>query len=299
MNNNIANSAYSFGTDIPKERVTLAVPMITTDHAYIHESKGYSLSGTIAANTTKSAVIGILPPADTAATATFDMTAALSDLTYTAKATGKSGNLLSVLHKDPSGALQPLTVTYDGAGLITVSLGTAANSAINSTAAQVAAAVNLACGTFVTCTAEGNGSGVTNAMSVASLAGGKAGIYLHFKAFIVSAAAAIVVTRLVENATFAGTAATFTPINKNRVTKTASGCTITGTLDATLTETSATTIQKGTARGDATGVKTYIASKEQLEEWVLNPGTQYLIVFTPAGATAIDYDIFWYEEASA
>ena len=61
-NASIGDSYYSFGPDIPKDRVTLGVPVITTDHSLIHEGIAFNVSGTFAEGTGL-AVIGIKPPA--------------------------------------------------------------------------------------------------------------------------------------------------------------------------------------------------------------------------------------------
>lgn len=293
----IGTSAFYYGTDVPKERVTLATPTITTDHAYIHEGIAYGLSGTFAANGTNKAVIAFNPPADTKATVTIDMTNANADMTYTAKLSGADGNLITVVHVNPGAASQPLVVTEDGK-IITISLATGSNSAISSTSAQVAAAVNAA-SALVAATAEGTGAGIVNAVSSTALAGGKAAVYVHFKTSDFTAAADIVTLRILENATYTGTAATFTPINKNRVLKTASKVAMTGTLAASVTTTSAVVIDTLVARGTTAGAARHSSTKSQAEEFVMDPGTAYLLEFTPKGATAIDYEIFWYEESGA
>jgi hypothetical protein len=228
------------------------------------------------------------------------MSAATSDLTYTAKVAGSAGNSINVLHLDPAGASKTLSVEVRE-NLIIVNLGTAANSAINSTAAQVVAAIEASAeaSALVSIADEGAGSGVVNAVAVTPLTGGKDAVYIHFKAVDITAAADIVTFRIIENATFTGTAATFTPINRNRVRTNTTTVTVTGTLAATVTETSATTIARHTARGSAGGASRYAESKETGEEFVFMPGKAYLLEFAPTGATAIDYDIFWYEEESA
>lgn len=294
---NIGTSNFTFGTDVPKETVTLAVPVIQTDHAYIHQGLGFELSGTFAANGTNKAVIAFNPPADTAATVTIDMTAANADLVYTAKETGTDGNLITVVHVNPGAASQPLTVTENGK-IITVSLATAANSAISSTATLVAAAVNAA-SSLVTVTAEGSGAGVVNAVASTALTGGKVAVYIHFRPVFITADAALVTLKIWENATYTGTAATLVAECLNRVRDTASRAAITATLAGTVTTTSATNLKTLTIRGTATGSNKTSDTGTAANEIVFKPGLAYLIEFTPAAATAIDYDLFWYEEASA
>lgn len=107
------------------------------------------------------------------ATVTLDMTAATSDLTYTAKRAGADGDLISVIHIDPTANDAELAVTVDGTA-ITVSLATGVAGAITSTAAEVKAAIlaSPAASALVTCEDEGAGTGVVNALAVAFLATG-------------------------------------------------------------------------------------------------------------------------------
>lgn len=107
------------------------------------------------------------------ATVTVDMTNANADLTYIAKAYGTSGNSISVTHVDPAGNDQPLVVTVSGKD-ITVSLKTGSGGAIESTAAEVKAAVDAhaEASELVTVAVEGGGAGVVNALAKATLTGG-------------------------------------------------------------------------------------------------------------------------------
>lgn len=111
-----------------------------------------------------------------AATATLDSTNALSDLTFTAKPKyqGPEGDEISVVLADPGTANQPLAVSVLGKK-ITVSLKTGADTGpIESTAAQVKAAVDAlpAAADLVSVTAEGAGSGVVEAIPETFLSGG-------------------------------------------------------------------------------------------------------------------------------
>lgn len=107
------------------------------------------------------------------ATVTLNMTAATSDLTYTAVEDGYAGNGISVVHVDPGAHDAALAVSVVGKA-ITVSLATGPAGAITSTAAQVKAAVNAhpAAAALVLCEDEGVGSGVVNALAAANLTGG-------------------------------------------------------------------------------------------------------------------------------
>jgi hypothetical protein len=99
-------------------------------------------------------------------------------LTFTAKEYGADGNLISVTYVDPSGNNKALSVSVVGSA-ITVSLKTGAGGAIESTAAEVMAAVNAAASKLVTASiyaadsgGSDDGSGVVTAMAKASLTGG-------------------------------------------------------------------------------------------------------------------------------
>ena len=107
------------------------------------------------------------------ATVTVDMTNANADLTYTAKAYGTDGNSITITHVDPSGNDKPLEVTVSGKD-ITVSLKTGSGGAIESTAAEVKAAVDAhaEASALVAVGAEGTGAGVVNAKAKETLTGG-------------------------------------------------------------------------------------------------------------------------------
>jgi hypothetical protein len=99
-------------------------------------------------------------------------------LTFTAKEYGSDGNLISVTYIDPAGNNKALAVSVVGSA-ITVSLKTGAAGAIESTAAQVMAAVNAAASKLVVASIYAadtgdvdDGSGVVTAMAKASLTGG-------------------------------------------------------------------------------------------------------------------------------
>lgn len=288
---------YKKGVDVPKEFVTQGVPVITTDHALIHLKRGFEISGTFAANGTAKALLAFNPPKAAAAKATIVMTDADANLLYTFTSTGFVGNDYAVVHLDPSGNSQPLTVRMVGK-VVTVSLATNADGNITSTAALVAAAVNASeAAEFVTCTLVGTGA-VVNAVSVAALTGGASDVYVHFQTGDFTAAADIVTLRVIEGATYTGTAATFTPVNKSRIRALRpSRVALAGTLAATVTTpTGSVVMETMVARGSASGQSRTSISKDNGDEWVFSPGLAYLFEFTPTGATAIDYRFFWYEE---
>jgi hypothetical protein len=287
---------FSGDSNTPRERVTTGVPVIDTNHAAIHEKLGFELSGTFAANGTNKALVAFNPPAKAKASKSIVMTDTDANLLYTFNEYGFTGNDWKVVHVDPSGNKQPLTVSVAGT-TITVSLATNAGGTITSTAAQVAAAVNTSdASNWVVCTVPGTG-GTVNAVASADFAGGADDIYIHLQTADFTADANIVVLRVIEGATYTGTAATFTPICKNRVLPLGvCRAAITGTLAATVTTTDAIVLETATARGSSTGPQLASVTKSNYDEWVLRPGKSYVFEFTPTGATAIDYRLFWYEE---
>jgi len=293
---NIEESIFSFGADIPKERVTLGVPVITTNHALVHAGRGYTMSGTIAANTTKKAVIAFNPPVAAAAKLTSVMTDTDANILYTFKTLGTAGNSWKITHLNPSGNSKPLTISVSGTSVI-ISLATSGAGTITSTAAEVVAAFNLSeAAEFITASLVSTG-GTVNAVAEGTLTGGAAGKIIHFQTVVVDAAAEVVVCRLVENFTYTGTAATLpAAMSNNREYVSASIAAIAGTLDAALTETSATTLMTLVARGSANGANVVTNSETGIEEFVFARGKRTGFIFEPAGATAIDYKLFWYEE---
>lgn len=284
-------------SNTPRERVTTGVPVINTNHAAIHEKLGFELSGTFAANGTNKALLAFNPPAKAKASKTVVMTDTDANLLYTFNEYGFTGNDWKVVHVDPSGNKQPLTVSVAGT-TITVSLATDADGAITSTAAQVAAAVNTSdASNWVVCTVPGTG-GTVNAVASADFAGGADDVYIHLQTADFTADANIVVLRVIEGATYTGAAATFTPVNKNRVLPLGvCRAAVAGTLAATVTTPAGSVVlETAVARGSAAGPQLASVTKSNYDEWVLRPGKSYVFEFTPTGATAIDYRLFWYEE---
>lgn len=129
--------------------------------------------------TVKSSVIGVVgtaPDAEVAATASLDTGDPADDnaIRWTAKQPGRSGNSLAVVLKRPA-ASTPLSVS--GAyGLVVVTCATDALGAIESTAAQVIAAVNASPTASLLVTAanapDSDGSGVIGVQAKTYLAGG-------------------------------------------------------------------------------------------------------------------------------
>lgn len=284
------------------ETLTGAVPVITSDHASIHEGIAFTLSGKMDIASAKIGAIQLTVPGAVAATLTTNMTAATSDITLTAKVAGSAGNSINVTYVDPGAADQPLTVSVN-VKTITVSLATNGAGAITSTAALVKAAINAhaEAAALVTAEDEGTGTGIVNAVVNANLAGGTDPVYCHFKPAKISSTGGPVTINLREDATFAGGTAQ-TPANRRRIgTPVASKITAKFIVDATITPGAGdlaldTAVIPGTSVGQTLGGSTAAA-----EEWVLKPGTSYLVTMTnatsPGATVTAGYELFWYEEA--
>ena len=298
-NASIGDSYYSFGPDVPKDRVTLGVPVITTDHSLIHEGIAFNVSGTFAEGTGL-AVIGIKPPAAAKASVTVTMTETEANLVYTFLKEGKDGNNWKVTHVDPADTDQELTVTLAG-NTITVSLATDEGGTITSLASDVAEAINShpEISLFLVCTVPGEGGGV-NAVAEASLAGGASNVFLHFKPVAIQSSINVTTVQIIEDRDFTGTAVNpmWEAVNQNRVSTKTSDVTITSSAGATLSTAVAGTkvLLTKTARGSAQGAGQFVASVSAAEEIVFKPGVQYLVSMARAGSTAIDFELFWYEE---
>lgn len=282
----------------------LSSSIITVDsnHGKIHQGEAFTMANKMDVATAQVGAIQFSFPAGTAAAITSNMTAANADLTYTAKAVGTYGNAISVVHVNPGAASQALAVSVVGSA-ITVSLATGSNSAISSTAAQVAAAVNLhsEATKLVTVTAEGTGAGLTNALAVANLSGGVNTVYAHFKPAKITSTLGPCIVSLLEDYTFTGGSA-LTPMNRRRTgTPPTSAVTMKGLANATASAGSAAKSLDMSITPSATGPGFTSAggSTSAAEEWVLKPGVNYLLTITNnnAATSTVGYELFWYEES--
>lgn len=286
------------------ESVTGGHAVITTDHALIHQGIAYTAANKMDIASAQVGAIQLTVPGDVAASLTSNMTAATSDLTYTAVVPGSAGNSINVTHVDPGASNAALAVSVF-VKTITISLATNGAGAITSTAAQVKAAVNshAAAAALVTCEDEGAGSGVVNALANANLTGGADAVYCHFKPAKFTCTGGPIIIGLLEDYSFVGGTAS-TPVNRKRVgTPAASKITMKTLANATAVGGAGAlsldmTIMPGSTVGADLG-----SSSAASEEWVLNPGKNYLITMTNAtspGATAtVGYELFWYEEGGA
>lgn len=118
--------------------------------------------GNLAVNTTVNAVAG---------TVTLDSTNTNADVTFTdARATTSQGvftNKISVVFADPGGNSQALGISSIAGNVITVSLATNGNGTITSTATDIETLINGngTANALVTASAEGDGSGVAEAIA--------------------------------------------------------------------------------------------------------------------------------------
>lgn len=287
------------------ESVTGGTAVITTDHALIHEGRAFTLSGSMDVLAAKVGGIQLIIPGNVAASATFDMTAATSDLTYTAVQAGTDGNYINITHVDPGAASRALSVSVN-VKTITVSLATNGAGAITSTAAEVKAAVNAhaQASLLVTAEDEGAGSGVVNAKDNDNLTGGTDAAYVHFKPSTFSCTGGPVVIALLEDNSFvaAGTAAT--PVNRRRIGTPRVSVLTCKTHTDVIAVAGAGSVSMETIVIPGTSVGANLGgSNKSAEEWVLKPGATYMVSITNAtspGATVkVGYDLFWYEESGA
>lgn len=294
--------------NLPIETITGAIPGIDSDHYMIHAGRAFSTKGQLQVAANKVGAFLFHVPDDGAAAVTINMTNALADLTYTAREPGTSGNSISVVHLDPAGNNQALAVSVDGKA-ITVSLATGGAGAITSTAAQVKAAV-LANGdsrVLVYCEDEGAGTGIVNAVTATALTGGTDKAYVHFKDLDFSAGAGPSSISILENYTMdavALAAASAIPaINHNRISGKASIVTVKFYPDITATAingTTQTTIATIPLHGTSAGNNKVGGDANVPQEYVLKPGSTYLLAFSNAAAspTNFGYKVFWYEETA-
>jgi hypothetical protein len=120
-------------------------------------------------------------------------------ITFTAVSGGKGGNDIAIALIDPSANDQELSTSVEGL-LVKVSLKTGGAGAIESTAAEVIAAINADDAAILLLTADDNstsdGSGVVEAVAATNLAGGSDTIGYAKTAVDASAAAADCVIRI-------------------------------------------------------------------------------------------------------
>lgn len=293
------NKATGLKQPIEVDQFAGALNVITSDHNLIHKGRAYTLSGSMSVANAQTGAVQIRTGGVKAAV-TIDMTNATSDLTYTAVAAGNAGNNITVTHVDPGGVTAALAVTVSGTA-ITVSLARTTN-AISSTAALVKAAVNAhaEASLLVTCEDEGAGSGIVNAVTVTSLAGGHDSVHCHFKSASIYASAGPVAIAFREDATVAG-GTPQVPVNRKRSgTVPTSGMDCKFLANATVTGGSGdTTLEAGVLSGATLPGNFKIGdSANASEEWVLDPDKDYVISFsnTSGGASVVGYNLFWYEE---
>lgn len=130
-------------------------------------------------DTAKAVVVdeaGVVLQAGAKAALAIDMTAANSDVTYTAKNNGSAGNRIVVTHVVPDAADAALAVTVRNGFDILVSLATDSSKAASTTGAQlvsgIAANAAAAALVVVTNTGESTGAGKVNASGPTKLTGG-------------------------------------------------------------------------------------------------------------------------------
>lgn len=120
--------------------------------------------------------------------------------------------------------------------------------------------------------------------------------YVHWRPTTFGTSANITILELFEGATRSATGGTITPVNRNRNNATASAVTVNYAVTTTATGTLLRSVTAGA--GGVTARAGGSASGES-EEFVLKPGTNYLLRLTNIGSTTATTAYltgFWYEE---
>lgn len=291
--------------DANMERVTGAQKSVSTDHGYIHEGIAYNLSGVLTVAAANFGAIEFTPHAETTATITLDMTAASADLTFTAVTAGAAGNEYAVEVTTLGTPGAGLAVSYNPTTKVTtIYAGCDENGDISSTAADVKAAVNAGpSAAFIQCEDEGDGSGLVNVKAQTALAGGTNNVYVHLRASSVVANGGPVTITLLEDYTITAGGAAAIPVNRKR----------SGTVGVSSTAVKVLTDAAKTAGAGALTLDTlYLPAATQgvqrtsavgggVDEWVLRPGTHYMMSFAngAGSSSVVAYQLFWYEETGA
>ncbi len=207
---------YTQGVDVPKDPSSNALPMVTLEHTEIHAERYYSVAVGFTVDDTDTGAIQLTVPDETKATKTITSTGTKSDVTLTAKRPGSYGNDISVEFIAPAGADEDLEVVVTNRK-ITVNLATDALSAIESTAAEVKAAIDAHAEAklLVDVSVQDDGSDEVEAESEVSLEDGVDKLEIHLKVASVAVDDGEMEAKLEENATITGSANT--PVNRNRL----------------------------------------------------------------------------------
>ena len=289
------------GLDTPKDPYSGSVPTLSIEHSEIHAGRSFEVSLNLTVANGATGAVQLSAPAAAAAAVTVTMTGDNSNMTYTAKTKGRGGNDITVTHVDPGAASRPLSVTRAG-NAVTISLATNADSAITSTATQVASAVNAHAeiSRVIAATVQGDGSGVVEAKSVESLAGGVDVLDVHFKAAAVSVTDGEMTAIFKEDASFTAAGTAVTPVNRNRQSS--------NTSQLLCKSNNATTVVDGDNKVDlfttilgaaSPGNQRISGETGQGEEVVWAQGKNYLVqILNSSGAeNKQSFTLEWYERA--
>lgn len=287
------------GIDVPKDPYSGSIPTLSIEHAEVHAGRSFEVSKSLTVANGATGSIQLTVPAIAAASVTVEMTNNNADLTYTAKTNGYRGNSISVTHVDPGENDEPLTISRSGDD-ITISLATGEAGAIESTAAEVAAAINSdpVISLVLAATADGTGEGVVEAKSKATLSGGVDGLQVHFKAASLSVTNGEMTAIFKEDASFAAAGESITPINRFRASSNKS--------QLVLKSSNATTVVDGSAKVDlfttilgaaSPGNQRISGESSQGEEIILAQGKNYLFqVLNSSGSSEKQsFTLEWYE----
>ena len=156
----------------------------------------------------------------------------------------------------------------------------------------------------------GNAFSLVGTMDVAQSQSGivqiavPAAAYVHFQAAQIDCDAGPAIVSLLEDYTLTSEvgAATLVPANHHRIINEASVLTVKALADAAATAGSAPiTLATIPLHGTTQGQAKISADTSNSQEWVLAPGSTYLVTFghSVSGSVKFGYNLFWYEESGA
>ena len=286
---------YIQGVEVPKDPLSYSVVSNSVEKSETHAGRMFSVSGVLTIGIGDTGSVALTVPEPTKATLVSDMTNPNANVTYTAYREGTRYNGIKVTHVAPSGEDTDLSVVWDGIERsLVVNLEKEAGS-VTSTSEEVADAVNALSDVakILSASAEGDGSGVVNAKSVEELSGGKGKLSVHLVTAGVSVTDGDMTVKLKEDSTFVATGTALTPLNRNRLSDTASQLSVKSNAD--------TTVADGSDKEDLDIMLLASATPGQtrltLNEVILARGENYLFeIDNESGAeNKANYVLQWYE----
>lgn len=285
------------GVEVPKDPLSGTVATLSVEHAEIHAGRFFSVSKVLTIENGETGALLFSVPDLSKAQYTVVSAGTASNVTLTAKKEGYSGNNISIAFINPGAADKDLEVVVDGLD-ITVNLATDSGSGIESTAAEVKAAIDAHpdASKLVDVDVQGDGSDEVEANAKENLVGGYDKVVVHFKAASVSVTDGEMTAKIIEDATFTG-GSVETPKNRNRLKDRVSQIEVKSNADATVS--GADQIELDVfLLGAATSGQTRITGvASQGEEVIFKHDTNYVISVEndSGGQNKANIRIEWYE----